>query len=982
MSNTQSSSNTLDCDNDDATTSSSGVARISGSSRIIDSWTKYNLFTRSGLSTPSDPLEAMRTLLSTLCENDVPGPLMFRLHMEFNLELGKGTQFEVLGASKEFKALLEEATPKTPNSRFTKSSNDLRRSVVKRARGRPETSHRLARHKATSQDTLGDAIAEELDFQIESARSEIDKLCSVKHPNIVDLLGWGLCLDTFEGSSPLNARIPLLILERAQCNLREFIKSSSYSTISFEHLCEICFGVGNGLGALHAQKIAHGDLKLDNVLLFLTENGQQRPRWSAKLCDFGTAVSYTVSDLNVGVDANAPRDHTKLLYTGTEGWIPPEALTSGKMPPRMLQFCDLFVYGLILWCVFINSPDPPLGEDALSNLQGHDQIYRDAAKKVRNTWNNVPSPALNRVLQALRGSLREDPISRDRFPWRYLNYSNSRYINIKSIDESARSMPQNEESSRSRIMIAAQLLQLTFEMRFKGCKQRFRELLRIKSVSKPLLRSWFPQLWPINDWQLTYELLFEKHVRRQGIKEGSSKTTSFEHSESRCFEIQELCIDLWRACTGTGTPHSHGPYIYGCCRIRSRFKLCCWENALLRSRSKLNCLKELLSHPHKFRTLAWLCRGEIGSRELKEIQSLPKENEKLWSWTFSHEDKTERIARLTLFLEKGCYLGDKIMIDGVSKTVFCRFLEKLVDEARNHVESYDDVFQICKHFPRIAAAVSNANDDLSASSDRISEWRFFYRGESLDRMTRMGEVIGGKEDMFQTSAIHEAVLANCYSAVDYLFHTGFFVNARNSEGRTAMDLAKIVRQRYVNGWQIASITQIIGLLEKDQPRHNHYGLPLDWEAIDLENGKTVYTESTISPETCSMTFQTPTFSLLKERRLALGTKSPMGDGPTYHLDLVRFIRRPKLQNEALSPARDPIYTDQWYKTEISNTQELHTDPLLDRRRWYRVSAMIFNWLHVGFWTSQSVWISQSVPFGNYATLLVFFPLSLVVRSYG
>lgn len=949
------------------------------SSSIIDRRTKYDFFTRSGLYAPSDPLKAMRTLLSTLLDNDVPGPLMFRLHREFNLELGKGTQFEVLGASKEFKALLKEAATKIPDGRFTKSSNDLRMSVVKRARGQPETSRRPARDKPTSQDTLRDAIADELDFQIQSARSEIDKLCYMKHPNIVDLLGWGLCLDTFEGLSPLNTSIPLLILERAQCNLRELIKSSSYPTISFKQLCAICFDVGNGLGALHRQKIAHGDMKLDNVLLFLTDNGEKRPKWSAKICDFGTAVSDTASGSNVGEDASGAGENTKLLYTGTEGWIPPEALSSKKMSPRMLQFCDLFVYGLIIWCVFIKSPDPPLGEDSPYHFEGQDQFYKDAAKAVRKTW-NVPSSGLNRVLQALRGSLREDPLSRDRYPWRYLNYSNYRYTNILSVDESVRAIPQNEETRPSQMMIAAQQFQTDLVLRLKGCEKRLQDLSHIKIPSKNSLKSWFPKLFPINDWQATYESLFERHVRRQGIKEDPSETATFEHTEGRCFELQELFDDLWAASTVVPTFNQsflYGSFLYGCSRIRSRFKLCCWKSAVPHVRSTPNLLKQLLPSPHDFKTLAWLCRGEIGTWELNEIRGLPEENEELWSWTFRCKDETERLYRLTLFLEKGFYLGDQFTVDGVSKTVFRHFLEKLVAEARNHVESFDDVFQICKHFPRVGADFRNPDDDWSSSSDQVEERRFFYRGESLDRVTRMGQVITGKEEKFPTSALHEAVLSYCYSAVDCLVQTGFFVNARDNEGRTALDLARIGRQQDLEGWQTANIDLIIGLLENHyQSPKNYGGLPLGWEATELENGKTVYTESTISPETCSVTFQTPNFSLLKERRLALGTKNSMGYDQTYHLDLVRFIRRPKLRNEALSPAKSPIYTDEWYKNEISNTKELRIDPSLDRRRWYRVVAMIFDWLYVGFWAS------QSVPFGNYATLLLFFPLSIFARSYG
>lgn len=40
-------------------------------------------------------------IFSVLLEQNIPGPTLIRLHTEFNAVLGRGRQFEVLGASRE-----------------------------------------------------------------------------------------------------------------------------------------------------------------------------------------------------------------------------------------------------------------------------------------------------------------------------------------------------------------------------------------------------------------------------------------------------------------------------------------------------------------------------------------------------------------------------------------------------------------------------------------------------------------------------------------------------------------------------------------------------------------------------------------------------------------------------------------------------------------------------------------------------------------
>ena len=115
-------------------------------------------------------------------------------------------------------------------------------------------------------------------------------------------------------------RIPLLILERADCTLTGFLHvkgkhdplgerpitpgSSQSASISAKD-CK----------ALHSENIAHGDLKPENILMF-ERNGP----WMAKLCDFGLSVD----DLK--------QDESAVVYHGTPCWRAPEVMTQDQIP--------------------------------------------------------------------------------------------------------------------------------------------------------------------------------------------------------------------------------------------------------------------------------------------------------------------------------------------------------------------------------------------------------------------------------------------------------------------------------------------------------------------------------------------------------------------------------------------------------------------------------------------------------------------------
>jgi serine/threonine protein kinase len=83
-----------------------------------------------------------------------------------------------------------------------------------------------------------------------------------QHPNIVNLLDLGWETDP----EHWDVKWPVLILEYAdQGTMTGFLAQSKFSLAT---KAKLCLDIGRGLQVLHESGIIHGDLKMDNVLVF------------------------------------------------------------------------------------------------------------------------------------------------------------------------------------------------------------------------------------------------------------------------------------------------------------------------------------------------------------------------------------------------------------------------------------------------------------------------------------------------------------------------------------------------------------------------------------------------------------------------------------------------------------------------------------------------------------------------------------------
>ena len=364
------------------------------------------------------PLQVFKSLIDVLLEGRIPGPRLLRLREEFKT-IGSGRTFQVLAASEECRQRADDIINNNNNSELGQPLRQLKSIAVKRALASNDTGTNSRTSTLLSEHDITRTFGRQLSY----IYYEIDALCRAPfrhHPNIVKLLSWGLCLDTLEASSADDPRIPLLLLERAEWTLGEFLRTES---VVYENLRSICFDVGRGLHAIHREGWVHGDLKLDNILLF-KEGGKLVP----KICDFGLSQSPQ--------DEEAP-------YRGSSGWAPLKG--SQRLAPGHTQQCDIFAYGLIIWSIFTEASDSPLPAELWDAEEKHLLLPRDraygehkiyyTAKQSVQASSVVPAEEVNRILIVLRDALHGDPRLWRQQPWTYFNAN--KYPTIPPVDDTA-----------------------------------------------------------------------------------------------------------------------------------------------------------------------------------------------------------------------------------------------------------------------------------------------------------------------------------------------------------------------------------------------------------------------------------------------------------------------------------------------------------------------------------------------------------------
>ncbi|CAG7557888.1 unnamed protein product [Fusarium equiseti] len=152
------------------------------------------------------------------------------------------------------------------------------------------------------------------------------------HPNILDVRGYGW-------NTPRGLIVPYILVDFAPMGtMREHI---SKVKPALSHVEILVGDIASGLSMLHSCGIIHGDMKLDNVLVF--------PSWDrpakaiAKIADFGHAVILNEKRRGEG--------NPSIEYRGTSMYNAPEVHTQNEYPidQQDLIRCDIWAFGLLIW---------------------------------------------------------------------------------------------------------------------------------------------------------------------------------------------------------------------------------------------------------------------------------------------------------------------------------------------------------------------------------------------------------------------------------------------------------------------------------------------------------------------------------------------------------------------------------------------------------------------------------------------------------
>ena len=173
-------------------------------------------------------------------------------------------------------------------------------------------------------------------------------LSTIRHANVVRFIGayWNQ-----------EAKEPLLVMEAAKENLREFLERNKVH-LGLEKQLAISSSMTEGLKFLHerAEPIIHRDLKPENVLVW--EDG------TVKIGDFGQSKLL-----------GQPQSYMKTTQPGTVAYMPPEAL---RKKPSYTSKVDIFSLGVVMLEVCTRSP-PSLSLVGIGTMPEVDRHEDDLA---------------------------------------------------------------------------------------------------------------------------------------------------------------------------------------------------------------------------------------------------------------------------------------------------------------------------------------------------------------------------------------------------------------------------------------------------------------------------------------------------------------------------------------------------------------------------------------------------------------------------
>ncbi|GMH05844.1 hypothetical protein Nepgr_007684 [Nepenthes gracilis] len=219
--------------------------------------------------------------------------------------------------------------------------------------------------------------------ETEAFSSEISSLGSIRHRNIVRLLGWGS-----------NGSLKLLFYDYLpNGNLSSLLHGTGKGRAEWEARYDIVLGIAHALAYLHhdcVPAIIHGDVKAMNILL--------GARLEPYLADFGLARP--VNSNNGSADDRSKLSQRPLL-AGSYGYMAPELAST----QRVTEKSDVYSYGIVLLEVLTGrhplDPTLPGGAHLVRWVRGHFQNKGDPEGILDDKLRGRADPQMHEMIQTL-----------------------------------------------------------------------------------------------------------------------------------------------------------------------------------------------------------------------------------------------------------------------------------------------------------------------------------------------------------------------------------------------------------------------------------------------------------------------------------------------------------------------------------------------------------------------------------------------------
>ncbi|KAL3364806.1 hypothetical protein AABB24_013531 [Solanum stoloniferum] len=211
--------------------------------------------------------------------------------------------------------------------------------------------------------------------------SEIQTLGSIRHKNIVRLLGWAS-----------NQNMKLLFYDYLpNGSLSSLLHGVGKGAAEWENRFDVVLGVAHALSYLHhdcVPPIMHGDVKAMNVLL--------GSRMEPYLADFGLARI-----VNTDVDADLLKESQRPHLAGSYGYMAPEHASM----QRITEKSDVYSFGVVLLEVLTGrhplDPTLPGGAHLVQWIRHHLQSKRDPNDILDPKLRGRADPEMHEMLQTL-----------------------------------------------------------------------------------------------------------------------------------------------------------------------------------------------------------------------------------------------------------------------------------------------------------------------------------------------------------------------------------------------------------------------------------------------------------------------------------------------------------------------------------------------------------------------------------------------------